>query len=175
MIEICKSRRLQKRLVVAVLVEEVSIFVVDPGQTAGHARAEVDAGGAEDDGQAARHVFAAVIAHAFDDGKSAGVAHREALACATGGKEPAAGCAVERDVAEQSMFFALEGDASAPADNQFAAAEPFADEIVRQAFELSVMPVTANAPNDWPAVPFMIEGQVRAGRGRVVCVRKSAI
>jgi hypothetical protein len=55
-------------------------FVEHVGHAAGHARREVAAGLAEHHDGAAGHVFAAVVARAFDDADRAGVAHGEALA-----------------------------------------------------------------------------------------------
>ena len=113
---------------------------------------------AENDGEAAGHVFAAVIADAFDDGECAGVAHRKPLACAACGEQPAAGSAVESDVAEQRVWaLSLQRDATAPRRSQFPAAEALADEVVGETFELRVMPATAKAPKDWPAMPCKLK------------------
>ena len=120
---------------IAAVAEKVSIFVVDPRETAGHAGAEVDPSATENHGQASGHVFAGVIAHAFDDGPCSGVANREALASAARGKEPAAGRAVEGDVSEKGVRLALLSDATASANDEFAAAETLADEVVGEAFE----------------------------------------
>ena len=70
---------------------------------AAHARREVPAGPAEHDDPAAGHVFAAVIADAFDDGERAAVAHREAFAGDAAEVRLAAGRAVERDVADEDV------------------------------------------------------------------------
>ena len=56
---------------------------------------------AEHDHQAVGHVFAAVVADAFDHGGSAGVAHGEALAGHAVEEGFAAGGAVEGDVADR--------------------------------------------------------------------------
>src|SRR3546814_16824661 len=53
--------------------------VVDESHAPGHAGGEVVADLAEDDGDAAGHVFAAVGAAALDPHPGAGVAHGEAL------------------------------------------------------------------------------------------------
>ena len=66
--------------VVAALDGEVAGFIEHVGDAAAHAGGEVAAALAEHDDQAVGHVFAAVIAEAFDDGGGAGVAHGEALA-----------------------------------------------------------------------------------------------
>ena len=91
--------------------QEQAIFVEDPGFAPGHAGAEVVAGRTEDGNQAASHVLATVVAHAFDHGEGTGVANGEALACASGGKERAAGRAVKGDVAEDRVEFRLQSRA----------------------------------------------------------------
>ena len=63
---------------------------------------------AEHDHEAVRHVFAAVIADAFDHRGRAGVAHREALAGHAVEERLAAGRAVEHDVADEDVFFGHE-------------------------------------------------------------------
>ena len=64
---------------VAAQVEVVG-RVVDIGDAAGHARAEVDAGWTEHHDPAAGHVFAPVVADALDDRRESAVADREAFA-----------------------------------------------------------------------------------------------
>ena len=64
------------------LVEQ-AITVEHERRAARHAGGEVAAGRAEDHGDATRHVLAAVVADALDDGGGARVAHAEALAGAT--------------------------------------------------------------------------------------------
>src|SRR5207237_8830155 len=59
---------------------EVAFRVVHERDTAGHARRKVAAGFAQHHYGAAGHVFAAVVAHAFDDRRGARVTHRETLA-----------------------------------------------------------------------------------------------
>ncbi len=59
---------------------EVALIVVDVGDAAAHAGGEVAAGGTENDDEAVGHVFAAVVADAFNDRGCAGVADGEALA-----------------------------------------------------------------------------------------------
>ena len=81
----------------AVVVEHV-------GDTAGHAGGEVAPGVAEAYHHAAGHVFAAVIADAFDDRHRPGVAHREALAGHAGGETFAGDGAVQNGVADDDVF-----------------------------------------------------------------------
>src|SRR5690606_10480661 len=102
---------------------------------AGHAGGEVAAGGAEHDDAAAGHVFEAVVAHAFDDGGDAGVAHREAFAGAAADVEFAAGRAVEGDVADDDVFGGRKAGGRGGAHNDLAAGEALADVVVGVAFE----------------------------------------
>src|SRR5262245_33374636 len=76
---------------------EVPLLIEDIGDAAGHARGEVLAGRAQDDDAAARHVFAAVIAHGLDHRVDAGVAHAEALPRQAANVRLAAGGAVKGD------------------------------------------------------------------------------
>src|SRR5690606_22486656 len=59
---------------------ELAVLVEDERIAAAHARGEVAPGSPEHHDDAAGHVFAAVVADAFDDRPSAAVADREALA-----------------------------------------------------------------------------------------------
>ena len=126
---------LQEVLVVEDVAHEAAVLVEDPGEAAGHACSEVEAGGAEDDGEAAGHVFAAVVADAFDDGQGSGVADGEALAGAAGSEEGSAGGSVERDVAEDDVQLGLEGGTALASEDDFAAGQALADEVVGDSFE----------------------------------------
>ena len=61
------------------------------------------AGRADHDGDAASHVFATVVAGAFDDSHRTAVADAEAFAGATAEERLPAGRAVEGDVADQDV------------------------------------------------------------------------
>ena len=81
------------------------------------------------------HVFAAVIANAFDHRGRAGIANRESLA-SHAVEERFAGCgAVEHNVADQDVFFRQERRRPRRIHDQFAAGKPLADVIVGIAFE----------------------------------------
>ena len=91
---------------------------------------------AEHDHQAVGHVFAAVIADAFDHRRRAGVADREALAGHAVEEGLAAGRAVEHHVADQDVLFRQERRSlAADRRSDLAAGEAFADVIVGVAFE----------------------------------------
>ena len=115
---------------------EVALIVVDVGDAAAHAGGEVAAGGTENDGEAVGHVFAAVIADAFDDGGCAGVADSEALAGDAVEEDFAAGCAVEDDVADEDALFGQEARGLGRIGDDAAAGEPFAEIVVGVAFKL---------------------------------------
>ena len=83
-------------------------FVEHEGHAAAHAGGEVAAGRADDDGDAAGHVFAAMVAGPFDDGLGPAVADAEALAGPAAEERPAAGGAVEGHVADQDVVLGHE-------------------------------------------------------------------
>ena len=115
---------------------EVALFVEDVGHAAAHAGGEVTARGAEDDDASAGHVFAAVVAHAFDDGGDAGIAHAEAFAGHAAEEGFSGGRAVEGDVAEDDVVFGGEGRLGVRVDDDASAAEALADVVVGVAFDL---------------------------------------
>ena len=93
--------RLQRCANVPSLIEHV-------GDAAAHAGGEIAARPAEHDDPTAGHVFAAVIADAFDHGTRAAVAHGEPLAGHAAQVRLAARRAVQRDVADDDVFFGHE-------------------------------------------------------------------
>src|SRR5437660_12893070 len=64
-------------------------------KAAGHAGTEIQAEWPENDGDAAGHILATVLADAFDYSKRADVADREAFARAAGNEELARSCSVQ--------------------------------------------------------------------------------
>src|SRR3989304_1074176 len=109
---------------------EVAVAVVDVGDAAAHAGAEVPARRTDDDHAAAGHVLAAVVAAALDDGDGAAVSHREALTRHAAREQAAAGGAVERDVADEDVLLRHEGRAPRRVDDDLAAGEPLGDVVV---------------------------------------------
>src|SRR5690606_19389933 len=59
---------------------EIALLVEHIGDTARHAGGKVAARLADNHDNTAGHIFAAVVAHAFDNRDRAGIAHRETLA-----------------------------------------------------------------------------------------------
>ena len=98
------------------------------GEAAGHSGTKIHSGWAEDHDDAGGHVFAAVMADAFDDRERAAIAYGEAFADSSGDEKFSAGGAVEHGVAGENVT-ALRCRGSG-ADGDSAAAEAFADVIV---------------------------------------------
>ncbi len=142
---------------------EVALIVVDVGDAAAHAGGEVAAGGAENDDEAVGHVFAAVVAHAFDDGGCAGVADGEALAGDAVEEDFAAGCAVEDDVADEDAFLGQEAGGLGRIGDDAAAGEALAEIVVGVAFEFERDALGTNAPKLWPAEPRNLKWMVPSG------------
>src|SRR5712672_2358562 len=97
-------------------------------QPTGHAGTEIEAERTEDDGDATGHIFAAVLADAFDDGEGAAVADGEAFAGTASDKELARSGAIEHCVAGEDV--AATGSGKAGFNGDGAAGETFADVIV---------------------------------------------
>ena len=109
---------------------ELAVLVVDVGDAAAHAGGEVAPGLAEDDDGAARHVFAAVVAGAFDDRRRARQAHREALARDAAQERLAAGRAVEHGVADDDVLRRVAAEVDARPDRETAARQSLAGVVV---------------------------------------------
>src|SRR6185503_11613939 len=115
---------------------EVLLRIPDIRDAARHARREVAARRAENHRAAARHVLAAVIADAFDDGLGAAIAHAESLGRAAAEERAPARGAVQRDVADQHVLFGLERRVLRRIDDEATARQTLADVIVAVALEL---------------------------------------
>ena len=107
---ICAVLRFENRLQVdrfqiAALFGEVSALVKDVSDAATHAGGKISAAGPEHQDQPLGHVFAAVVADAFDYGGRSGVANRKALARDAIEKRLAAGRAIKGNVANQNILF----------------------------------------------------------------------
>src|SRR5690606_39656636 len=97
------------------------------GGAARHAGAEVPPGRAEHEHGAAGHVLAAVVAHALDDQRRAGVAHREPLPHDTAQVDLARGGAVGDDVAGDDVLTGREHRGPLRAHDDPPAREALAD------------------------------------------------
>ncbi len=107
-----KSHRV---LVVAVATDGIAQQI---RQAAGHAGAQIHSRRTQNHGDASRHIFATVLANAFDDGERAAVAHRKTFAHSSRNVQFPAGRAVEQGVAgkhvaaRRSFFSGGDGDRS---------------------------------------------------------------
>jgi len=105
----------------------------DISKSAGHARAEIQAERPEDDSDAASHVFAAVLADAFDNGKRTTVADSETLSSASGNKELPGSGAIEHGVSGKNVT--APGSCKPRGDGDGAARKTFSNVIVGLALE----------------------------------------
>ena len=110
-----------------------AVLVVDVGDAARHAGAEVVPDLAEDERDTARHVLAAMCAHTLDDHGRTRVPHGEALAGKAVYKAATARRAHERDVAHDDVLVELEGRALWGCHGQDASREALAKVVVRVA------------------------------------------
>src|SRR5690606_13363979 len=99
-----------------------------------HPGAEVAAGLTDDDGAAARHVLAPVVAGAFDDANGATIADHKAFPGDAPEERRAARGAVERNVADDDVLFRHEGRVRRRENDDLAAGETFSDVVVRVTF-----------------------------------------
>src|SRR6185312_5754825 len=91
---------------------------------------------AEHHDDAAGHVFAAMVAGAFDDRDRAGVAHRETLAGDAAEIAFSLGRAVHHGVADDDGFFRHDAGIARRLDDDAAARQALADIVVAFAFKL---------------------------------------
>ena len=112
------------------------VLVEHIGDAARHAGREVAAGLAEDDDDAAGHVFAAMVAGALDDGDGAGVADGEALAGDAAEVALAGDRAVEHGVADDDRLLGHDAGVLRRAHDDAAAGEALADIVVGLADQL---------------------------------------
>ena len=122
-------------------VGEGLVGVIDERDAAGHAGPEVVADGAEDDGDTAGHVLAAVRPTALDHRVGAGIAHGEALARLAGGEQLARRGAVKHRVADDGVLVADQRRRCQRADDDDATRQSLADIVVGVAEHLQLHPL----------------------------------
>src|SRR5690349_10026247 len=105
------------------MVLEIALLVEHVGNAARHAGREVAPRRSEHDDNATRHVFAAVIARAFDNGIGAGVADREAFARYAVEVALAGDRAIKHGIADDDAFFRRDAGFGSRPDDQLAARE----------------------------------------------------
>ena len=114
---------------------EIAGLIQHVGDAAAHARGEIAAGLAEHDHAPAGHVFATMVADGFHDGVHAAVADAETFARHAADVNLAGRRAVKRHVADDDVFLGDECGTLRRINNDFAAAQAFAEIIVGVAFE----------------------------------------
>src|SRR5690242_2523517 len=115
---------------------ELAVDVVDIGDATRHAGGEVAAGEAEYGDNAARHVFAAMIAGTFDHRDDTGIAHREALAGHALEIGFAGDGAIKHGVADDDVLGRLAFRRLRLSDHDATAGKSFADIVVAVARKL---------------------------------------
>ena len=73
---------------------KIAVLIQYLGNASGHSRGKILAGRSKDDGNTASHIFTAMISHAFDHCRSAGIPDAEAFSGDAADKSLAAGRAV---------------------------------------------------------------------------------
>src|SRR5262249_4300977 len=111
-----------------------------------HARREITSGATEHHNDAARHVFAAVVARAFDDGNGARVADGEAFASHAAEITLALDRAVQHRVADNDRLLRHDPGICGRPDNEAPAGQPLADIVVGIASSSKVTPRASHAP-----------------------------
>ena len=114
--------------------------VVDEGDAAGEAGAEVIADRAQHHYRAAGHVFAAIGADAFDHCDGAGVADGEALATFAGSEEFTGGGAVQDGVADDGVLVADQFRGRRRPYHDGGAGQAFADIVIGVAEDFELEP-----------------------------------
>src|SRR5690606_23239849 len=112
------------------IAPEAALRVPHIGDAARHAGREIAPGGAQHHHGAARHVFAAVVAGALDDRRSARVAHRKAFAGHAAEEGLAAQRAVQHRVADDDVLGPVAAEVVGRAHDDAAAGQALADVVV---------------------------------------------
>src|SRR5277367_3790690 len=98
------------------------------GKAAGHAGAKIQSERAEDEDDAAGHVFAAVLADTLDNRQGAAIANGEALSSTACDEELAGGGTVKNGVAGENVAAARGGGAGG--NRNGATGETFSDVVI---------------------------------------------
>src|SRR5712692_7572101 len=117
------------QLVIAVSFE-ILIQVESISDAAGHPRREVATYFSEDDDRARSHIFAAVIADAFDNSRRAAVSYSETLARSPRRKQAAANRSIQHRVADDDVLRPNIGCFIRRTNDDFSAAHPLSDVVV---------------------------------------------
>jgi len=108
----------------------LTVFVVHIGDTAAHASREVTACGTKHGHRAAGHVFATMVARAFDHRGGAGQAHGKPFTGHTAEKRFTAGCAIEHGVTHNDVAGGFATEINARTYHHAATGQTFAGVVV---------------------------------------------
>ena len=120
---------------IAAVIAKFARFIKHISESARHARGEVASGFTQDDDQTIGHVFAAMVAQAFDDSGCTGIAHGKPLACHPIEECLAAGGPVEDYVANQNVLRSHKRRCFRGVNEDTAAGKTLTDVIVGVTFE----------------------------------------
>src|SRR5204863_4668883 len=115
---------------------EITALVEHVGNSARHARGKVAPRLADDQDEAARHVFAAMIADTFDDRNRPRIAYRKAFAGNAAEIAFSRNRTIEDGVAHDDRLLGLTGHVRMRPDDELAAGKPLADIVVGLAYEI---------------------------------------
>jgi hypothetical protein len=119
-----------------VKVGEGFVFVVNECETTAHSSAEIGAGLAKRNHQAASHVLASMVAQAFHHGNCPAIAYAEAFACATCCEKVTAGSAVQASIAYDDVVLPNVAFLFLRTDDDFATAHSLAHIVIGFSEEL---------------------------------------
>src|SRR5277367_1565793 len=114
---------------------EIESFVEYICNSAAHARCKIAAALSQDKHQSVGHVFTAMVSDAFNNRRCAGIAHREAFSGDATEKRFAAGCAIQRNVADEHAFLRGKPGSSRWIYDNSPTGESLTDVVVGVAFE----------------------------------------
>ena len=117
------------------VADERLVHIPYVSNTAAHTRCEVPSGFAKDDNLTTRHVFAAVVAHAFYNNSDTRVAHSETLASHPADVSFARSPSEEGYVTDDDVLRRIVGDGFIGIEDQLTSRKSFAEIVVRIAFE----------------------------------------
>src|SRR5690606_7156012 len=156
-------------------VAERAVLVVDVGDAARHAGREVAPGAAEHRDDAAGHVFAAMVAGAFDHGDRARIADCEALARDAVEVGFAGDGAVEHVVAHDDVLGRVPIDVRGRTDDDAPARKALADVVVGIAHEIERDAVGEPGAEALPGDPLEVDAELlRLEAGAAVAARDLA-
>ena len=140
-----------------------AVLVQDVGDAAAHAGGEIASGGAEHHHAPAGHVFAAVIAHAFDHRVGTAVAHAKPFRRHAAKETLAGSRAVQHHVADENLLLGLERACLRRIDDEASAGETLANVVVGVAFHFQCYALGQPSAETLPraASELEVDGAVR--------------